>query len=134
MDLRVAKSEEVATTGLQVVRQRWQQGLASLMRHGVRDHAVERGGSLRTWHVRERLLKDSAMLVRKEMKKIKKKHICTACLQMALQEMAAAGVVAKGRRWQHGGLRAHRQGCDHPSCIGRGGGPHATVVGVVAIP
>jgi len=71
VDLHVAKSEEAATTGLQVARWRWQQGLASLRRHGVRDHVVERGGSLRTQHVGERLLKDSATLVRKEMKKRK---------------------------------------------------------------
>jgi len=69
VDLHVAKSEEAATTGLQVARWRWQQGLASLRRHGVRDHVVERGGSLRTQHVGERLLKDSATLVRNEMKK-----------------------------------------------------------------
>ncbi len=76
VDLCVAKSEEAVTTGLQVARWRWQWGLASLRRHGVRDHAVERGGSLRPWHVGERLLKDSAMLVRKE---TKKQCICTAC-------------------------------------------------------
>jgi len=133
VDLCVAKSEEAATTGSQVARQRQQWGLASLRRHGVRDHVVERGGSLRTWHVGERLLKDSAMLVRKEMKKIKK-HICTACLQMALQEMVAVGVAAKGRRWWCGGLYACRRGCDHPSCVGHGGGPRATAAGVVAIP
>src|SRR6266702_1524881 len=75
VDLHVVKSEEVATMGLQVVRWRWQQGLASLRRHRVRDHVVERGRSLRTQCVGERLLKDSAMLVRKEIKKIKKKHI-----------------------------------------------------------
>ncbi len=71
VDLRLAKSEEAATTGSQVARRRRQRGLASLRRHGVRDHAVERGGSLRT-RVGERLLKDSATLVRKETKKIKK--------------------------------------------------------------
>ncbi len=53
---------------------------------------------------------------------------------MVLQEMAAVGVVAKGRKWQCGGLHAHGWGCDHPSCIGCGGGPHAMVAGVVAIP
>ncbi len=42
VDLRVAKGEEAATTGLQVARQRWQWGLASLRRHRVRDHVVER--------------------------------------------------------------------------------------------
>src|SRR6266702_2012445 len=93
-----------------------------------------RGGSLRTWHVGERLLKDSAMLVRNEMKKRKKKHIQTACLQMVLQGMVPVGVVAKGRRWWHGGLHACRWGCDCPSCIGSGGGPCATAAGVVAIP
>ncbi len=75
VDLHVVKSEEVATTGSQVARWRWQQGLASLRRHRVRDHVVERGGSLRTRHVGERLLKDSAMLVRNEMKKIKKTYL-----------------------------------------------------------
>ncbi len=93
----------------------------TLRRHGVRDHVVG-----------ERLLKDSAMLVRKETKKKKKKHIWTACPQMVLQGMAPAGVVAKGRRWWHGGLRACGQGCDRPSCVGSGGGPHAMAVGVVA--
>ncbi len=82
----------------------------------------------------ERLLKDSAMLVRKETKKRKKKHIQTACPQMVLQGMALAGVAAKGRRWRHGGLHACRRGCDRPSCIGSGGGPYATAAGVVAIP
>src|SRR6266702_8968327 len=61
-----------------------------------------RGGSLRTWHVGERLLKDSATLVRKETKKRKKKHIWTVCLQMVWQGMVPAGVAAKGRRWQYG--------------------------------
>ncbi len=42
VDLHVVKGEEVATTGLQVVRWRQQWGLASLRRHGVRDHVVER--------------------------------------------------------------------------------------------
>jgi len=74
------------------------------------------------------------MLVRKEMKKRKKKHIQTVCPQMVLQGMALVGVVAKGRRWRHGGLHAYGWGCDHPSCISSGGGSHATVVGVVAIP
>jgi len=75
VDLHVAKSEEAATTGSQVARWRWQWGLVNLGRHRVRDHAVERGGSLRTWHVGERLLKSSATLVRKEMKKIKKTYL-----------------------------------------------------------
>ncbi len=78
VDLCVAKSKEVATMGSQVVRQRWQQGLVSLRRHGVRDYVVERGGSLRTWHVGERLLKDSAMLVRKEIKKTTYLHCMPA--------------------------------------------------------
>ncbi len=82
----------------------------------------------------ERLLKYSAMLVRKETKKKKKKHIQTACLQMVLEGMALAGVAAKGRRWWHGGLHAHGWGCDCPSCVGSGGGPHATAAGVVAVP
>ncbi len=64
VDLHVAKGEEVVTMGLQVARQRWQQGLASL-RHGVRI-MWWRSGSLRTQCVGERLLKDSATLVRKE--------------------------------------------------------------------
>jgi len=42
VDLHVVKGEEAATTGLQVARQRWQWGLASLRRHRVRDHVVER--------------------------------------------------------------------------------------------
>ncbi len=42
VDLRVAKGEEAATTGSQVVRRRRQRGLATLRRHGVRDHVVER--------------------------------------------------------------------------------------------
>ncbi len=42
VDLHVAKGEEAATTGLQVVRWRQQWGLATLRRHGVRDHVVER--------------------------------------------------------------------------------------------
>ncbi len=53
---------------------------------------------------------------------------------MALQEMVVVGVAAKGRRWQCGGLCAHGQGCDHPSCVSYGGGPCAMVAGVVAIP
>src|SRR6266702_34199 len=42
VDLCVVKGEEVATMGSQVVRWRWQWGLATLRRHGVRDHVVER--------------------------------------------------------------------------------------------
>src|SRR6266702_4302854 len=91
-----------------------------------------RGRSLRTWCVGERLLKDSATLVRKETKKRKKKHIRTACPQMVLQGMAPAGVAAKGRRWRHGGLRVRGRGCDRPSCVGSGGGPRATAAGVKA--
>ncbi len=53
---------------------------------------------------------------------------------MVLQGMAAVGVAAKGRRWQHGGLCAHGRGFDHPSCVGHGGGPHTMAVGVVATP
>ena len=41
VDLHVAKGEEAATTGSQVVRRRRQRGLATL-RHRVRDHVVER--------------------------------------------------------------------------------------------
>ncbi len=72
VDLCVAKGEEGATTGSQVVRWRRQRGLVTLRRHGVRDHVVG-----------ERLLKDSAMLVRKETKKRKKNisrlHACKWC-------------------------------------------------------
>ncbi len=42
VDLHVAKGEEVATTGSQVVRWRWQQELVTLRRHRVWDHVVER--------------------------------------------------------------------------------------------
>ncbi len=42
VDLCVVKGEEAVTTGSQVARQRQQRGLASLRRHGVRDHVVER--------------------------------------------------------------------------------------------
>jgi len=42
VDLCVVKGEEAATMGLQVVRWRWQRGLATLRRHRVRDHVVER--------------------------------------------------------------------------------------------
>ena len=42
VDLHVAKGEEVVTTDSQVVRWRWQWGLATLRRHRVRDYLVER--------------------------------------------------------------------------------------------
>ncbi len=52
-----------------------------------------------------------------------------------MQAMAVVGVGAKGKRqWQCGGLPAPRWGCNHPFCVGCGGGPHGVVAGVVAAP
>jgi len=67
VDLHVAKGEEAVTTGLQVVRQRQQQELASLRRHRVRDDVVER------WEFEDLACgeKTTVMLVRKETKKRK---------------------------------------------------------------
>ncbi len=63
----------------------------------------------------------------KRNKKKKKKNITLlACLQV--QAMAAVGVGAKGKRQQRrGSLRAPRQGCSHPSCVGCGDGPCGVV-------
>jgi len=93
----------------------------------LRGNAQWRGGGLRT---RKRGLCNG----QKRNKKRRKKNITLlACLQM--QAMAVVGVGAKGKRqWQCGGLPAPRWGCNHPFCVGCGGGPHGVVAGVVAAP